>query len=106
MATKKAAPAKKAAAKKTNNRGRTRVSAGRKARPRKTEAEVAMLVTFGEKLKSAREACGETQLEFAARAGLHLNSVRVYEQGRVAPTLLKLYRLADLLGVQPSTLLP
>jgi transcriptional regulator with XRE-family HTH domain len=57
------------------------------------------VMTFGEKLKSIREAKGLTQAGLADASGIPLGTVRDYEQGRRDPLLSNAQKLAMTLEV-------
>ena len=57
------------------------------------------------KLRTLRDARKLSQLSLAKRAGVSVDSIRGYEQGRSMPTLRTLQKLARALGVQPQALL-
>jgi putative transcriptional regulator len=53
---------------------------------------------MGERLRKLRQAAGLSQAELAARAGLTVDSVQNWEQGRSEPSLSRAARLARALG--------
>jgi transcriptional regulator with XRE-family HTH domain len=57
----------------------------------------------GKKIAQAREAKQWTQLEFASRANVSPSSVQRWEAGRLPPVR-ELLRVAEILGVEPETL--
>ncbi len=57
---------------------------------------------FGERLKELRETAGLTQVELAARAGMHQFGVAKLEQGIREPTWASVQALARALGVSCS----
>ncbi len=58
--------------------------------------------SFGERLKELRETAGLTQVELAARAGMHQFGVAKLEQGIREPTWASVQALARALGVSCS----
>ena len=56
-------------------------------------------MTFGERLKQARLERGISQKDLAEAAGIAINSLRTYEQGRHEPGLFCATCLAIALGV-------
>jgi transcriptional regulator with XRE-family HTH domain len=56
-------------------------------------------MSFGERLKAAREQLGWTQPGLADRSGVPVGTIRDYEQGRREPLLSTAQKLADALGV-------
>jgi transcriptional regulator with XRE-family HTH domain len=58
------------------------------------------------KLKLAREAAGLTQIEAAAKSGVHQVSIARFETDVRVPTLRALYKLAEAYGVDVCDLLP
>jgi transcriptional regulator with XRE-family HTH domain len=61
---------------------------------------------LGRRLRTAREACNETQAATAGAAGVHRTHLTNIERGRENITVSTLYRIADHLGVPASSLLP
>jgi len=62
-------------------------------------------MTFGEKLREARLKKGLSQRELAKKAGLGLNTISNYEQGKTYPHNREMYSiLANLLGVDADYL--
>jgi transcriptional regulator with XRE-family HTH domain len=61
--------------------------------------------TFGSRLKSRREAKGLSRGEFAASVGVGLRIVESWEQGRRAPKLPEIPKIADILGCTTDELL-
>jgi transcriptional regulator with XRE-family HTH domain len=57
-------------------------------------------VTFGKKLHDLREAKGLTQLQLAEATGLHLGTIRNYEQGIRMPTFAAVVKIARALKVK------
>lgn len=72
----------------------------------------AYAVAFGRRLKLLRNRTGLSQIDFAHRAGLSPNNLKLMELGKSSgrrpanPELRTLYRLAEALGVPPWELLP
>ena len=62
-------------------------------------------MTDGDRMKKARKAAGLTQIQVAQRAGIAVNSLRLYEAGKRQPRLDQLQRIAAALGVSVSDLL-
>lgn len=54
---------------------------------------------FHEQLRTARKAKGLTQVELAERVGISVNSVRLYEAGKITPNLETLKKIALALDV-------
>ena len=73
---------------------RSRIAAGRKAAARREG-----LLTLGQKLRSAREARQQTQVQLAAEAGISQGYLSQLEQDEREPTLSIAARLATALGV-------
>lgn len=68
------------------------------------EAAAAQLV--GRRLRAAREEAGLSLRELAQRVGLRDHTVLIkYEQGRTAPSCVRLMSLAHALGIAPAALL-
>lgn len=62
-------------------------------------------MTFGEKLRQCRIERGLTKTELAKRAGLGLNTITNYENGKTYPQNRAVYKiLADILGVDTNYL--
>lgn len=59
----------------------------------------------GEKIKALRKQSGLSQVELAAKAGIAVNSLRLYEAGKREPKIDAVARLADALGVSKQELL-
>ena len=60
---------------------------------------------MGEKIRQARTDKGMTQTALAAALGVSNNTIRRYESGEVRPREAKLYKLAEILEVQPTELM-
>ena len=60
---------------------------------------------FNEQLRAARKEHGLTQIELAEKAGIAVNSVRLYESGKVVPKLDTIGRIAEVLGVKVTELM-
>jgi transcriptional regulator with XRE-family HTH domain len=60
---------------------------------------------FGVQLRSARIAAGLSQEELADKAGISVDSIQNWEQGRTRPRLTALGNLALALGVSLDTLI-
>lgn len=58
---------------------------------------------IGQRIKAARKRKGWTQLTFALEANVSPSSVARWERGQL-PTVHELMRIAELLGVEPETL--
>lgn len=54
---------------------------------------------FNERLKMVRKENGLTQAELAERVGISINSVRLYESGKITPKIDTLRKIADALGI-------
>ena len=63
-------------------------------------------VAVGVSIKRARIAVGMSMRDFAARCGLSQPFVSAVERGLSTPSIASLYRMAEVLGTEPSTLLP
>lgn len=59
----------------------------------------------GEKIKALRKQSGLSQVELAEKAGIAVNSLRLYEAGKREPKIDAVTRLADALGVSKQGLL-
>lgn len=59
---------------------------------------------FGDQLRTARERAGLSQQELADKAGISIDSVQNWEQGRTRPRLPALGQLAQALGVSLDVL--
>ncbi len=62
-------------------------------------------VTFGIRLKSCRKGMGLTQMKFSQIVGISQPNLSAYESGRFMPSVDKLVRIADALGVSVDYLL-
>jgi transcriptional regulator with XRE-family HTH domain len=62
-------------------------------------------MTFGARLKQARERAGLSQAELARRSGLSVRNVQNWEQGHREPLAGRLLALARALGVPVESLL-
>lgn len=60
---------------------------------------------IGDAIRDARTKAGLTQEAVAARAGMDRAYVSLIEQGRSSPTVERLFRICDAIGVRPSQLL-
>ncbi|HEX4980367.1 MAG TPA: XRE family transcriptional regulator [Ilumatobacteraceae bacterium] len=60
----------------------------------------------GVSIRRARQASGLSMRDFAARCGLSQPFVSAVERGMSTPSIATLYRMADVLGMAPSSLLP
>ena len=54
---------------------------------------------FNERLKMVRKENGLTQAELAERVGISINSVRLYESGKVTPKIGTMIKIADIFGM-------
>lgn len=63
-----------------------------------------VLVTFGTRIREARQAKGFSQETLAEKAGLHRTYIGTVERGERNPALVNLVRIADALSVDLSTL--
>ena len=61
---------------------------------------------LGRAIRAAREAAGISMRALAARCGLSQPFLSAVERGLSMPSIVTLYRIAEALGVAPSTLLP
>lgn len=59
---------------------------------------------FGLALKERRKNAGLTQEELAFRSEMHVTAISYYERGLRQPTLYTVFKLARILGIQPSAL--
>jgi transcriptional regulator with XRE-family HTH domain len=76
------------------------------APPRSTRHK-AIMKTFAQRLKSAREEAGfESAQGFAGVLGLEPHTYRKYERAQSEPTLETLVRICELLNVDANYLLP
>lgn len=57
---------------------------------------------FNERLRAVRKEKGLTQAELAEKAGIAVNSVRLYESGKVTPKLDTIARIAGAMGLTAS----
>ena len=60
---------------------------------------------LNENIRNARKKKGLKQVELADMAGISVNSVRLYESGKIEPQVSTLARIADVLGVSVGELL-
>ncbi len=63
-------------------------------------------VAVGVSIKRARHASGMSMRDFATRCGLSQPFVSAVERGMSTPSIATLYRMAEVLGTEPSALLP
>ena len=63
------------------------------------------MMTFAEKIKAARKAEGYSQRDLAERAGLHYRTIQNWESGRLPKSLDPVFRVAQVLGTTPESLL-
>ena len=61
---------------------------------------------FNERLKNVRKEKGLTQADLAEKAGISINSVRLYESGKITPKVETLQKIADALEVPWLDLYP
>jgi len=61
-------------------------------------------VKFNERLKNTRKEHGLTQMELAEKAGIAVNSVRLYESGKVVPKLDTIAKIARAMGLYAGDL--
>jgi|EndMetStandDraft_8_1072994.scaffolds.fasta_scaffold521653_2 transcriptional regulator with XRE-family HTH domain len=61
---------------------------------------------LGRAIRAAREAAGISMRALATRCGLSQPFLSAVERGLSMPSIVTLYRIAEALGVAPSTLLP
>lgn len=59
---------------------------------------------FSERLKTVRKEKGLTQAELAEKAGIAVNSIRLYESGKIVPKLDTIARIARAMGVTANDL--
>lgn len=59
---------------------------------------------FGREIKVLREKAKLSQMQLAAKAGLHLNALGNLERGNRAPSLRTVFLLARALSVSPAKL--
>lgn len=72
-----------------------------------TSRHVAIMKTFGTRLRKAREEAGfESAQQFAGVLGVEPHRYRKYERGEAEPNFEVLTRLCELLSVTPNHLLP
>jgi transcriptional regulator with XRE-family HTH domain len=60
----------------------------------------------GVSIRRARQASGMSMRDFATRCGLSQPFVSAVERGMSTPSIATLYRMAEVLGTEPSNLLP
>lgn len=60
---------------------------------------------FNERLKNTRKEHGLTQMELAEKAGIAVNSVRLYESGKVVPKLDTIAKIARAMGLYAGDLI-
>lgn len=60
---------------------------------------------FNERLRAARKEKGLTQVDLAEKAGIAVNSVRLYESGKVTPKFDAMRKLANALEIDINWLL-
>lgn len=71
-----------------------------------TRQEKAYMQQIGQKIKEKRQEKGITQKQLYVRFGIPGNTCSNWETGKVSPTALNLYRIANALGCDPKDLLP
>ena len=64
-----------------------------------------IIVSFGEKLRRAREARGYTQQQIADSMGIDKSTYCGYETGKRQPDVIKIKQLSRILGVSGDDLL-
>lgn len=74
--------------------------------PDRSPYEERVLRLVGRRLSALRDAAGLTQMNLAAKAGLHYTYIGQIENGRRNLALLNLYSLAAALEVEVGDLLP
>jgi DNA-binding XRE family transcriptional regulator len=57
-------------------------------------------------LKKARQSLSLTQVEFAKKVGIHVDSVRSLEYGRVKPSSPVMLKICSLVNEKPEVLFP
>lgn len=62
-------------------------------------------MNFNERLRTIRKEKGLTQAELAEKAGIAVNSIRLYEAGARLPKLDTIGRIAEVLGVKVAELM-
>lgn len=67
--------------------------------------ECRLVTIFANNVKKLRAAKGISQEELAERAGVHRTYVGMLERGEKNVTIYNIERIADALGVKPSSLL-
>lgn len=60
---------------------------------------------LGQKIKNLREAQGLTQTQLASLLELDISTISKIENNKANPSMLTLYKIADILNVTPSKLL-
>lgn len=56
-------------------------------------------MTFGQRLKEVRKACGFNQTELGELSGVSMNTISAYERDVIDPTLFNITCIADVLEV-------
>ncbi len=65
----------------------------------------AFQTAFGRRLSACRVAKNLSQLEFAHRTGYHAQTISNMERGLTCPSLLAVFMFAEVLDINPKTLL-
>lgn len=63
-------------------------------------------ILFGERIKVARESAGMNQTDLSGQMNVSPQAIQKWESGKSSPRLSRIYRLATVLGVNISYLLP
>ena len=71
-----------------------------------TDRHLRIAIGFGSRLRNARKALGLSQRRLALMLGVTPSYLCHIEKGERLPTVLKIYEIADRVGVSPKKLLP
>ena len=65
-----------------------------------------LLKKFGIAIKMRRSVCGITQMKLAELTECSLQAIGNIERGQANPSLMMIYRIADVLDISPKDLIP
>lgn len=65
-----------------------------------TKKEEEFILRLGERIAEVRKAKGYTQVSFSEKSGMHRTALAKIENGRVNPTIVILYRIAEILEIE------